>query len=60
MPAARATRFVVYGGPHPGPAPRTSTEMVFSTTVDLLKYLIKMLEDGTIMLRDNDGSGASR
>jgi hypothetical protein len=34
--------------------------MVFSTTVDLLKYLIKMLEDGTIMLRDNDGSGASR
>jgi len=53
-------KFVEYGGPHPGPAPRTSTEMVFSITVDLLKYLTKMLEDGTIMLRDHEENGASR
>ncbi|MCC5998165.1 MAG: hypothetical protein LM573_03725 [Thermofilum sp.] len=53
-------KFVEYGGPHPGPAPRTSTEMVFSITVDLLKYLTKMLKDGTIMLRDHEENGASR
>jgi hypothetical protein len=56
----RLRKFVEYGGPHPGPAPRTSTEMVFSMTVDLLKHLTKMLEDGTIMLRDHEDSGASR
>jgi hypothetical protein len=56
----RLRKFVEYGGPHPGPAPRTSTEMVFSMTVDLLKHLTKMLEDGTIMLRDHEESGASR
>jgi len=53
-------KFVEYGGPHLGPAPRTSTEMVFSLTVELLKYLTKMLENGTITLRDNEESGASR
>jgi hypothetical protein len=56
----RVRKFVEYGGPHPGPAPRTSTEMFFSITVGLLKYLTKMLEDGTIVLRDGDGSGVSR
>jgi predicted nucleic acid-binding protein len=53
-------KFVEYGGPHPGPAPRTSTEMVFSMTLEMLKHLTKMLEDGTIMLREHEESEASR
>jgi len=55
----RLRKFVEYGGPHPGPAPRTSTEMVFSMTLEMLKHLTKMLEDGTIMLREHEESGAS-
>jgi hypothetical protein len=50
-------KFVEYGGFHPGLAPRTSTEMVFSMTVKLLRHLTRMLEDGTIMLRDHEESG---
>lgn len=30
-----------YGGPHPGPAPRTTTEMAISLTIELLQYFCK-------------------
>ncbi|MEM2111898.1 MAG: hypothetical protein QXX08_08495 [Candidatus Bathyarchaeia archaeon] len=36
--------FLHYGGPHPGPAPRTTTEMTISLTVGLITYLGKALE----------------
>ena len=42
---------VHYGGPHPGPAPKTTTEMVISMTVELIRYLAKALEAGTISVK---------
>lgn len=44
--------FLHYGGPHPGPAPRTTTEMVISMTVELIKYLSKALEKRVILLEE--------
>lgn len=43
--------FTQYGGPHPGPAPRTTTEMIILMTIELVGYLAKMLEDKTISLK---------
>jgi hypothetical protein len=43
--------FTQYGGPHPGPAPRTTTEMIILMTIELVRYLEKMLEDETISLK---------
>jgi hypothetical protein len=43
--------FTHYGGPHPGPAPRTTTEMIILMTIELVRYLAKMLEDKTISLK---------
>jgi len=43
--------FTQYGGPHPGPAPRTTTEMIILTTIELVRHLAKMLEDETISLK---------
>ncbi|MBA7602972.1 hypothetical protein ES703_10069 [subsurface metagenome] len=40
--------FVHYGGPHPGPAPRTTTEMTISLIIELVRYLAKALERGLI------------
>lgn len=41
--------FLHYGGPHPGPAQRTTTEMMISLAVDLITYLGKTLESGYIL-----------
>jgi hypothetical protein len=46
--------FTHYGGPHPGPAPRTTTEMIIFMTIELVRYLAKMLEDKTISLKTID------
>jgi hypothetical protein len=43
--------FVHYGGPHPGPAPKTTTEMIISMTIELIRYLAKSLEAGTIFVK---------
>jgi len=43
--------FTHYGGPHPGPAPRTTTEMIILMTIELVRHLAKMLEDKTISLK---------
>jgi len=48
------TEFVHYGGPHPGVAPRTTTEMIILITIELVKYLAKSLESGVISLREGD------
>jgi len=48
------TEFVHYGGPHPGPAPRTTTEMVILMTVEFIRYLAKALESKVISLRKGD------
>ncbi|MCC6003623.1 MAG: hypothetical protein LM590_04710 [Thermofilum sp.] len=43
--------FVHYGGPHPGPAPKITTEMVISITIELVKYLAKALDTSTISIK---------
>jgi hypothetical protein len=43
--------FTQYGGPHLGPAPRSTTEMIILMTIELIRYLAKMLEDKTISLK---------
>jgi hypothetical protein len=43
--------FTHYGRPHPGPAPRTTTEMIILMTIELVRYLAKMLEDKTTSLK---------
>ena len=43
-------KFVRYGGPHLGPAPRTTTEMILAMTIDLLTYLTKSIENKTIAI----------
>ena len=40
-----------YGGPHPGPAPRTTTEMVLSLTIDILRYLAQAIENKIITIK---------
>ena len=47
--------FTQYGGPHPGPAPRTTTEMIILMTIELVRYLAKMLEDKAISLKTSEG-----
>jgi len=46
--------FVQYGGPHPGPAPRTTTEMILSMSIELIKYLAKAIESKVISLKENE------
>jgi hypothetical protein len=48
--------FIHYGGPHPGPAPRSTTEMTILMTIELIKYLAKMIEDKTISLKTAEKS----
>jgi hypothetical protein len=43
--------FIHYGGPHPGPAPRSTTEMIILMTIELIRCLAKMIEDKTISLK---------
>ncbi len=44
-------KFLHYGGPHPGPAPKTSTEMMITLTTQLLKYLAKLWEKELIFFK---------
>ena len=46
--ASDIRNLVHYGGPHPGPAPRTTTEMAISLAIELIRYLAKALEKGLI------------
>jgi hypothetical protein len=50
--------FTQYGGPHPGPAPRSTTEMIIIMTIELIRCLAKMLEDKTISLKTMEESEA--
>jgi hypothetical protein len=43
--------FTQYGGPHVGPAPRSTTEMIILIAIELIRYLAKMLEDKRISLK---------
>jgi len=45
--------FVHYGGPHPGPAPRTTTEMTMSLAIELIRYLTRALEKGLITVGES-------
>jgi hypothetical protein len=47
--------FTHYGGSQSGPAPRTTTETVILMTIELVRYLAKMLEDKTISLKTSKG-----
>jgi hypothetical protein len=49
--------FLNYGGPHPGPAPKITTEMVISMAIELIKYLAKSLEAGIISMKPSFSSG---
>lgn len=40
-----------YGGPHPGPSPRSSTELAISLAIDLLKYFSKGIEKKVILFK---------
>jgi len=46
------TEFVHYGGPHPGPAPRTTTEMIISVTTELIRYFAKAFENKVISFEE--------
>jgi len=46
--------FVQYGGQHPGPATRTTTEMILSMSIELIKYLAKAIESKVISLNENE------
>jgi hypothetical protein len=48
------TEFMHYGGPHPGPTPRSTTEMVILMVIELIRYLAKALESRVISLRKGD------
>lgn len=48
------TEFLHYGGPHPGPAPRTTTEMSLSLTTDIVRYLAKLIESKVIHLSESE------
>jgi len=47
--------FTHYGGSQSGPAPRTTIEAVILMTIELVRYLAKMLEDRTISLKTSKG-----
>ena len=46
------TEFVQYGGPHPGPVPRTTTEMMISVTTELIRYFAKAFENKVISFEE--------
>ncbi len=43
--------FVHYGGPHPGPAPQSTTEMVLEITIIIIEYLANCLQKGLIEIK---------
>ena len=46
--------FLHYGGPHPGVAPRTTTELFLSLTIELIKYLAMLLDSKVVSLKDGE------
>jgi hypothetical protein len=44
--------FLQYGGPHPGPAPRTTTEMCIFLTTNVIKYLALSIRNRVFLLKD--------
>jgi hypothetical protein len=46
--------FLHYGGPHPGVAPRTTTELFLSLTIELIKYLAMLLDTKVVSLKDGE------
>jgi hypothetical protein len=44
--------FLHYGGPHPGVAPRTTTELFLSLTIELIKYLAMLLDTKVVSLKE--------
>ncbi len=42
--------FVDYGGPHLGPAPKPTTDMVFSMVAELVKMLSKNISEGNLAI----------
>jgi len=46
--------FLHYGGPHPGVAPRTTTELFLSLTIELIRYLAMLLDTKAIFLKEGE------
>jgi hypothetical protein len=46
--------FLHYGGPHPGVAPRSTTELFLSLTIELIKYLAMLLDTKIIFLKEGE------
>lgn len=47
-------KFLHYGGPHPGPAPRTTTETIISLTIELLRYLSRAMEKNILIFHEGE------
>jgi len=45
---------VQYGGPHRGPAPKTTTEMIIAISIKLIEYLARAFETKVISLKEGD------
>jgi hypothetical protein len=41
------SEFFSYGGPHPGPAPRMTTEMIIGIVIDIMEYFLNYAEAHT-------------
>jgi hypothetical protein len=46
--------FLHYGGPHPGVAPRTTTELFLSLTIELIRYLAMLLDTKVVSLKEGE------
>jgi hypothetical protein len=46
--------FLHYGGPHPGVAPRSTTELFLSLTIELVRYLAMLLDTKIIFLKEGE------
>lgn len=46
--------FLHYGGPHPGVAPRTTTELFLSLTIELVRYLAMLLDTKVVSLNEGE------
>ncbi|MCD6155257.1 MAG: hypothetical protein J7J22_05780 [Candidatus Verstraetearchaeota archaeon] len=51
---SRIQDLLQYGGAHLGPAPKTTTQMIFHMTVDILKGLAKLIDNGVIILQNEE------
>jgi hypothetical protein len=46
--------FLHYGGPHPGVAPRITTELFLSLTIELVRYLAMLLDTKVVSLKEGE------